>query len=109
MEQPRTGGGGGPIQTPWVQQFEDYVGAAIRITVDFDNTTRAITGGTAYRDASCLMTKILIGLGPDGTPDTTETQFTVPAGTTEIPGSAFSDLGLSTIEDVLALQITAGL
>jgi hypothetical protein len=59
----------------------------------------------------CLYTKILIGLGGDGTPDSTTRKITVPDGTTVLTPQQLAALaaqGLSTIEDILALQITAG-
>lgn len=101
---------GDPLLSPWVWDARDNEGDVIRITVAFDNTTRAITGITAFRDAACIYTKIVIGLGADGTPNTTDKTIAVPAGTTVLTASqraALASKGLSTIEDVLALQITA--
>ena len=97
-----------PATSPWIQEFGDYVGNVIRITITFDEITRLILSGEVYRVAECLFTKILLGVGPDGTPDSTPYQFNVPAGTTVIPGLIFVAVGLPTIEDVQGLQITAG-
>jgi hypothetical protein len=99
---------GGPAQSPWVYQAPDYRGNLIRITITFNNATRAITSATVFRDAACVYTKIYIGLGADGTPNSTNKVFSIPPGTTSVPLSQLSNNGLNTIEDVLALQVTAG-
>lgn len=100
-----------PATSPWVQTFGDYLGRVIRITVTFNETTRAVAGITVFRDAACLFTKILIGRGPDGIPDNTDKAIAVPAGTTVLTPQQLATLasrGLSTIEDFDAFQITAG-
>lgn len=100
-----------PATSPWVQPFEDYLGRVIRITVVFDVASRAITGITVFRDAACVFTKILIGVGADGIPDNTDKAINVPSGTTVSTAQQLAALaakGLSTIEDIQALQITAG-
>jgi hypothetical protein len=101
---------GDPLLSPWVWPALDNEGEAIRITVTFDNATRAITGITVFRDPNCAYTKILIGTGADGVPDDTDKIVTVPSGTTVLTQQQLNQLknkGLSTIEDILALQITA--
>lgn len=99
---------GDPMTSPWIWTAADYLGRRIQISVAFNNSTFAITAGsTVFRDADCLYTKVYIGLGGDGTPETAQV-FSVPAGTTNLPRSAFTSNGLSTIQDVLALNITAG-
>jgi len=95
-------------QTPWIWEDADFAGNVIRITVTFDNGTRVINGCTVFRDAACVYRHMLIGLGGDGTPDTSPRNVNVPAGTTVVPVNALNNQGLTTIEDVLALQITAG-
>lgn len=100
---------GDPQPSPWVWQAEDFQDRVIRITVTFNVTTRAITGIVGHRDAGCLYTKILIGTS-GGSADATDKAITVPVGdTTLTPGqlAALASKGLSTIDDVLALQITA--
>jgi hypothetical protein len=91
-----------------VYQASDYKDHVIRITVTFDNTTKVLTGATAFRDATCVYTKIYIGVGADGTPDATPHKVTVPSGTTTVTAAQLSAVGLSTINDIIALQITAG-
>jgi hypothetical protein len=102
---------GDPATSPWVWEAQDYLQRAIRITVTFNDTTRAITGITAFRTSGCLYTKILIGTSADGVPDDTDKIVTVPVGTTNLTQNQLNNLaarGLATIEDILALQITAG-
>lgn len=100
---------GDPLTSPWVWEAIDYQGNKIRISVAFDNTTFAIVNGsTVFRDANCRFTKIYIGVGPDGTVESSPNVYAVPAGTTTLNRAAFTNNGLNTINDVLALQITAG-
>lgn len=101
---------GDPLLSPWIWEARDNEAEVIRITVAFNNSTRAITGITVFRDAGCAYSKLLIGTSADGNPDDTDKVVTVPAGTTSLSGGQLNNLknkGLNTIEDVLALQITA--
>jgi hypothetical protein len=100
---------GDVLQSPWVSRFDDYLGRAITITVNFNNTTRAISGGSVTRDVGCLWSKILVGVGVDGIPDHSGRIFDVPVGTNTIPKNVFNGMQLDTVEDIQALQITAGL
>lgn len=99
-----------PLTSPWVIEFGDYVGKVVRLTVTFDGA-HALTGATLYRDAGCQWTKILIGVGADGVPDSTPKRFDVStlndASRTATPAQ-MAAVGLTTIEDVTAFQITAG-
>jgi hypothetical protein len=99
---------GPPMSSPYVQNFQDNFGKFIRITVTFNNNTRAINGCTIVRDVGCQWRTIYIGIGPDGTPNTSPNAFTVPTGTTNVGAAALASRGLNTLEDVTALQITAG-
>ncbi|MGH7743299.1 MAG: hypothetical protein ACREQ5_00555 [Candidatus Dormibacteria bacterium] len=74
----------------------------------FDDTTKALQAATVFRDAACVYTKIYIGLGADGTPDTTAIAIPVPAGTTTVTAAEMALIGLHTINDVLKFQITGG-
>lgn len=101
-----------PSASPVVQTFGDYVGNLIRITVTFDPATRVLSGVTVFRDPACRFTKILIGLGADGTPDSSTRVFNVPAGTTVLNPAqmtAVRNNGMNTIEAFESFQITAGL
>ncbi len=101
---------GRPATSPWIQEFGDNFGMAIRITVEFDQATRRLTRITVFRDEGCQWTRILIGLGDDGAPDSTDKAIPVAAGTDVLTSQEMRRLanaGLDTIEDILALQITA--
>jgi hypothetical protein len=102
--------GDGPVvlTSPYELAIQDNFGQIISITITFNNNTRAITGCTVYRDATCQWTKIFVGLGADGTPNTAAKTFNVPAGTTTITPQQLSARGVNTIEDVVSYQITAG-
>lgn len=97
-----------PATSPWVWQAPDNFGNIIRITVTFNEATRALTGATVFRDAGCQWNHIYLGLGADGTPDSTAAAFTVPAGTSSVTTNQLRQRGLDVIEDIQALQITAG-
>lgn len=97
-----------PSVSPHIWDSPDFQGRIIRITIEHDNATRAITGVTTFRDADCVYKKILVGLGANGTPDSTGHAFTCPAGTHSIPVQQMTAQGFSTIEQFQALQITAG-
>src|SRR5687768_12141764 len=99
-----------PSQTtsPWSATFADYVDKVLSITITFDNTPRAITSCTVHKDAGCQYNKLLIGLGEDGSPDSTTKSFTIPVGDTNVPVNAMAAKGIDVIEDVLGLNITAG-
>jgi hypothetical protein len=98
---------GDVLQSPYIAEFADFADKLIRITVNFNNTTRVISGATVFRDVDCRFTRILVGLGADGRPDTTSRSFNVPAGSTAIQKAVFTNQGFSTIEQFQALQITA--
>lgn len=98
----------GTLTSPWVWTAADANGASITISVDFNASTRALQGATVVRNTGCLYRTILIGLGTDGTPDTAANAFPVPYGTSSLTARQLTRNGLATIDDVLALQITAG-
>jgi len=102
-------GGGGPEASPYQFDAVDNFGKHIRITIPFNEATGAIlNGGSVVRDADCQWTKIYIGLGADGTPDTTDKVFTVPEGTTNLTANQLGSRGLDTITDLRLYQVTAG-
>jgi len=97
-----------PQTSPWIWTANDYQDNVIRITVNFNETTRALQASSVFRDAACVYTKIYIGVGVDGTVASTPSVFTVPSGTTSLSSNQLKNAGFNTIEDILALQITAG-
>ena len=92
---------------PWVFQTFDRNGLPFSITIPWNAGNRNITGGTVYRSPGCQVSTIMIGLGPDGTPNTSENAYTVPEGSTDFAANVLRANGLNTIDDVVALQITA--
>lgn len=115
---------GEPLASPYVMTFGDYLadpGAdadqtkprhAVRIEVAFNNGNHSITGATAWRAADCLWTKIALGVGSDGTPNTSPVVFDLSGlndASTSISGGQLAKppYNFSTIDDFMALQITA--
>jgi hypothetical protein len=101
---------GGPAQTPYVYDAADYMDRHLTITINFNNATRALTSGTVHRDPDCMYTKILIGVGGDGRPDSSPHKIDVGKleGDRTFTANQMSAVGLDTIEDVFALgQIAA--
>lgn len=97
------------VQTsPLVIAFPDYQQNAITCTITFNNASKALTGATVVRDPGCVYTYLSFGLGPDGTPNTAPGRFNVNVGTTTVTANQLKAGGLNTINDVLALQFTAG-
>lgn len=97
--------------SPWVQEWGDNHDKVIRLTVTFNQATRAITGIQVFKDPGCQWTTILIGLGPDGIPDHSDKTITVPDGTTTLSAQRLAQLasrGAATIEDLEALNLAAG-
>lgn len=103
--------GGVPVSPFVYDSGADANDKHVTITINYDNATRALLSGTLHRDAGCLYTKIYIGLGADGTPDSTTHVFGIGNlnGDRSVAAAGFAAVGLNTIEDVFALgQITAG-
>jgi len=97
------------VQSPYVWESPDHQGNVIRITVQFDNVTRALTGADAYRDDACVYRKIYLGRGDDGSPDTSPHVVNVASGARHLNAQQVGNaLGFSTIEQFLDVQITAG-
>lgn len=94
--------------SPWTYTAPDYVGNAITIAVSFDEITLALKGAEASRDVDCMYRNIYIGLGTDGSVDSTPRKITIPARTSSVSKAKLSNFGFETIADVMALQITAG-
>lgn len=108
-------GRGDPLVSPLVLNFGDYLydGAddhVIRLTVNFDNTTHAITSVVVFRAADCLWTKVFVGLGPDGTPNTSPQVFDLTGftGSKTFNAQQAAKQGFNTVDDILAGNITAG-
>jgi hypothetical protein len=103
---------GGVQVSPWrYDSGADFQGNHVSITINYDNATRALLSATLHRDAGCMYTRIYIGLGADGTPDTATHVFGIGnlSGDRNVTAAGLAAAGLNVIEDVFALgQITAG-
>lgn len=96
-------------QSPYVYSAVDINGAALTIRMDYSVATRMFTGPVVItRDAACLYSHLYIGVGDDGSPDSTTKAFTVPAGTTNVTVAQLLRNGIGTIDDARGYQITAG-
>jgi hypothetical protein len=118
MTEPRQGrpAGGGVVVIPNPYVWDsgaDLEGRRVTISFTWDSLlTRALLGIVVHRDAGCQFTKILVGLGSDGTPDATDKVIDLSGleGDRQVPGQRIDYLlthGLATIDDILALQVTA--
>ena len=98
---------GDPLLSPWYWEAADYLGRKITVTVPFDNATRSILNGTViHRDEGCLYVRIVW----DNPTDATKAKRSpdVPEGDTTLTAQQIrSRTGFRTIEDVLAVQVTA--
>ena len=92
---------------PWVWAAYDRNGIPLTISIPWNTNTRGVQGGNVTRTTGCELTTIYIGLGPDGTPNTAANVYTVAEGETSFAANVLRNNGLNTIDDVLALQITA--
>lgn len=92
--------------SPWVWDSRDYVGLRIVITVDWDNTTRALIDAIVHRDSGCQYTKIVF----DVPSDAKSKRLAAPAdgqADKTYTANQMRAQGLNTIDDILAVQITA--
>jgi len=97
---------GDTLVSPYVwDSGADNMGRHLSITIPFNNSTRAIQNGiVVHRDPDCLYTRVVIGF-PDGTAQRTPS---MQAGDTTFTATQFRNAtGFTTIDQVLALQITA--
>lgn len=100
--------GGTPPTSPWLAYTAtDFAGFTVSFTVTFDASNN-LTGATVFRDAACQYKNVYIGLGVDGTPNTTSKKFAIPAGTTQVSKAQINAVGVRTVADAQDTQITAG-
>lgn len=97
-----------PPTSPWYWEAADYQGNVLSISVAFNTSTLVLLGATVSRDPDCVYSHIYLGVGADGTPDTSTHAFTVQVGTTNISAAVLARQGLNTLDDVTSLQITGG-
>lgn len=100
---------GGWPPPPYSWSSADYADRVISIVIDYNETTGNLTGATTNRADGCLFSRILIGVGEDGSPENAPHQIQCPVGERNVPAGQLHAVGLDTITDVLNNQITAGL
>ena len=98
---------GDPLLSPWVWEAGDYVGLAIRITVSFNNTTRALQNAVVHRDDGCQYHTIVFDVPSDSAKAKRLAAPADGAADKTYTANQMGKQGLNTIEDVLAVQITA--
>lgn len=98
---------GDPQLTPWVYESPDYLSRSIRITVNFNNTTRALTSAVVHRDSGCIYHTIVFDNPSDAVKAKRLAAPADGAGDRTYTAAQLASQGLNTIEDALAVQITA--
>lgn len=98
---------GDPLLSPWVVQFFDFQHLELRITVNFDNTTRALLSAVVHRDSGCQYHTIVFDVPGDGVKSKRLPAPVDGAGDRTYSAAQMASQGLSTIEQAMALQITA--
>jgi hypothetical protein len=98
---------GDTMVSPWTWEAADYVGLAIRITVNFNNSTRSLQSTVVHRDTGCQYKKIVLDVPSDGAKSKRLVAPIDGAGDRTYTANQMKAQGLNTIEDVLAVQITA--
>lgn len=94
---------------PFSWSAADYADRVISIVIDYNETTGEITGAETFRADGCLFSRLLFGVGQDGSPEGALRKINCPVGTRTVPKGQLHAAGLNSITDVLAGQITAGL
>jgi hypothetical protein len=98
---------GDPQLSPWVNEFPDYLQRKIVITVNFNNATRALTTTVIHRDTGCLWHTVVF----DNPSDAVKSKrLAAPAdgqGDRTYTATQIASQGLTTIDQAMALQITA--
>jgi hypothetical protein len=98
---------GDPMPSPYVYDSGgDYRERRLTGAFSFNVANRSLSGLLVHRDPGCVYVAVLIG-DPNGTPIRVPPSGAVAEGDTNISKAQLNSVGLNTIEDVLALQITA--
>lgn len=103
---------GDPPTSPWTfyDSGIDATGKRIWFSGTF-GADNVLTGGVGHRDAGCQWTKLYIGLGPDGTPNSSTRVIDLSGftGDHSFTPAQMSSVGLNTVSDIMAIgNLTAG-
>ena len=98
---------GDPLVSPWQAEFSDYLQRRISIVVNFNDATRALVSAVVHRDVGCLYHTIVFDVPSDAVKAKRLAAPTDGAGDRTYTAAQMTAQGLRTIEDVLAIQITA--
>lgn len=93
---------------PWVYEARDYQNKVLRIEIRWSDADRDLLSAVAYRDPGCVYDTIFIGLDAEGSVNRSPDQWTVPEGETLIRNNLLKKARLRSIDDVQAVQVTAG-
>jgi hypothetical protein len=106
---------GDPVTSPYTYDSgADYQEHHLTCALSFDEGTRVLTTALVHRDPGCVYLAILIG-DPNGTPVRLPASGAIPEDVGGVGTSishaqldaALGPIGVTTIEQVLALNITA--
>lgn len=98
----------GPLTSPQVWTFEDYMNRKLTINIFFNINNQNLDRIEVNREVGCLYQTILWGVGTDGIPDNTDKKFTVPVGDFTISKGMINGVGLAKLNDIQAVQFTVG-
>lgn len=99
-----------PTPNPYVYSTLDFGGRTATMSVGWLNGVGTILSITTSREEACTYRTFIIGVGPDGTPDTSNAKIPIPAGSNLVSAlllGVLQGLGIGTINDLLAQQICA--
>jgi hypothetical protein len=97
---------GDPQLSPWVNEFQDYLGRRIVITVNFNNATRALQTTVVHRDTGCLFHTIVFDDPGDNAKAKRLAAPNDGQGDRTYTANQMAGQGLNTIEDAMGVQIT---
>ena len=98
----------GTPANPWVWSANDPQGLAVSISIPWNTSNRSLGSATVTRATGCTLGRLYIGLGTVATPDSARNAYAVTVGRGTVSAHTLAKNGLSTIDNVMALQITAG-
>lgn len=93
--------------SPWPWEAPDYQGLVIRIAVSFNVSSRALQNAVIHRDSGCQYNTIVLDNPTDAVKAKRLAAPVDGAADKTYTANQMKAQGLNTIEDVLAVQITA--